>query len=656
MDASQENIQLLLVEDSEDDAELIRRELAGAGMRCRMERVYTRDALLDRLAAQRWDIILSDFAMPGFNGLEAFQVVEALDLDVPFIFVSGAMGEERAVAAMRAGARDYILKGNLKRLAGAVRRELDSLRSRRERQVAEAEARKEARRLAMAVEASGAGIFEYDVPAGIEAYFSERWAEILGFPRSELRPLEGIPDWFFARLHPDDRNETLASYRRFIEGEVPRFVIETRVEHQDGHWVSVALFIKAVKRNDSAAVTQLVGVMLDLTERRRLEGELRQAQKMEAIGRLAGGVAHDFNNLLTVMFAFGDFVLEELEEGGAARADMEQVMEAARRAADLTRQLLTFSRRQEMSPQVLNLNELITGLGRMLVRVIGEDVVLELELAEDLQNVRIDPGAFEQVVVNLAVNARDAMPDGGHLRIATANLDLHHTMEAAGGERIPVGSYVCIEVRDQGVGMDALTRERIFEPFFTTKEVGKGTGLGLSTCFGIVQQAHGFLRVESARGTGTTFKVYLPQEQAAVDPAAGEREPVPLQGNETILVVEDDTQVRELVTRTLSELGYSVMDARDVEEALRVKAARGLALDLLVTDVVLQGTDGTVLAAALRGEQPGLPVLYMSGYAQDPILRRAAVEASTDILLKPFHAQDLARAVRRALDRKEGSV
>ena len=656
MDASQEHIQLLLVEDSEDDAELISRELAGAGLRCRLERVFTREALMDRLASQRWDIVLSDFAMPGFNGLDAFQIVEAMNLDIPFIFVSGAIGEERAVAAMRAGARDYILKDNLKRLAGAVRREIDALRGRRERRAAEAIALKEARRLAVAVEASGVGVFEYDVPAVQDAYFSERWAEVLGFAHSELPRPEDTPGWFLDRLHPDDRDETLAAYRRFIDGHDERFAVECRIKHRQGHWVSVALFSKAVHRDHAGGVMQLVGVMLDLTERRRLEEELRQAQKMEAIGRLAGGVAHDFNNLLTVMFAFGDFVLEELEEGGAARADMEQVMEAARRAADLTRQLLAFSRRQDMSPQVLNPNDLIQGLGRMLERVIGEDVALELQLGDDLHNVRIDPGAFEQVIVNLAVNARDAMPDGGQLCIVTANVSLEQDDMAAGGERVPVGHYVSVEVRDQGIGMDVRTRERIFEPFFTTKEVGKGTGLGLSTCFGIVQQAHGFVRVESSPGAGTTFQVLLPLEPTSVVRPEGEQDSVPFQGSETVLVVEDDTQVRELVSRTLSELGYTVMHARTAEEALYMNAGMARGLDLLVTDVVLQGTDGTQLAATLRDGQPGLRVLYMSGYAQEPVTHRAARETYTDILPKPFRAQDLARAVRQVLDLKGGKV
>lgn len=641
---------LLLVEDSEDDAELICLELGRAGIEFHSRRVDNRQALIESLKSQQWDLILSDFAMPRFNGLEAFELVTALDLDIPFIFVSGAIGEERAVAAMRAGARDYITKDNLKRLSSVVLRELAELDSRRERRVAEEEASREARRLSMAVEASGAGIFELSAAPKRDIYVSERWADILGFTLDELPEREALTQWYWQRIHPDDQEAFEQVYADFLAGGASRFQTEIRLRHKDDSWISVALFCKALERDAKGMATHFVGVIVDLTERRRLEEDLRHAQKMEAIGRLAGGVAHDFNNLLTVIFASGEFVQDELEPGSNAAEDMEQLLEAAQRASELTRQLLAFSRRQPMEPKVLNPNGVLVEVQRMLRRLLGEDIELETQLTPTLGNVRIDPGAFEQVIVNMAVNARDAMPHGGRLTLSTMNIEQNEPRPVSMSARMPAGPYVQIEVADSGIGMTADLLEVIFEPFFTTKELGKGTGLGLSTCYGIVQQAGGYIHLESKPEQGTTFRIYLPRVPLAAEPQNLINRPAVLGGSETVLLVEDEDQVRRLVARTLSVQGYNVLEARDAGQGLREAEALDAPIDILVTDVVMRDMDGLQLAERLSASYPSMRVLYISGYTPAEIANRGNLDPSATILSKPFRSEDLLRTVRAVLD------
>jgi two-component system, cell cycle sensor histidine kinase and response regulator CckA len=640
-------IRLLLVEDSEDDAELIRLELERAGFELRCHRVDSEPALREALAQHDWDIVISDYAMPAFNGMEAFRLIQALGIDVPFIFVSGALGEERAVAAMRAGARDYLLKDNLRRLAEAVRRELTEASGRRQRRLAEAAARREARRLAMAVEASGAGIYEHRVPPTADAYYSERWAAILGFEVGDLPAPSEIPGWFESRVHADDRKTLLDAQAEFVAGERPHLETEVRVLHRDGECIWVALRSKPIERDATGHVTHMIGVMLDLTSRRKLEEELRQAQKMEAMGHLAGGVAHDFNNLLTVIHNFSEFVVEELDEKSGAMADMREILEATRRAAALTAQLLAFSRRQPIEPRVVDVNELIGSTERMLQRLLGEKITVVTHLGPNVGKVRVDPRAFEQVLVNLAVNARDAMPRGGTLILETAGADVPDTP----GLDLPAGHYVRISVIDDGIGMDEETRERIFEPFFTTKRQGEGTGLGLSTCYGIVQQAHGCIAVESEPGRGSTFRVYLPAAVGRSETATPDVDEA-RDGTEVVLVAEDDDQVRQLVARILSRRGYRVIEARSAREARHLYEQEDGRVDLLLTDVVLPTKDGRELAAELAAIDPNLAVLYMSGYTADAIAEVGLLSADMPLVHKPFSPESLVGSVRAALDRR----
>ena len=389
----------------------------------------------------------------------------------------------------------------------------------------------------------------------------------------------------------------------------------------------------------------------DVTERKQLEGQLRQAQKMEAIGRLAGGVAHDFNNVLTAIFGYVDILREEMPADSSAQRDLAEVRKASERAASLTKQLLAFSRQQVLEPVVLDPNALVEDFEKMLHRLIGEDVELRLSLARDAGNVLADPGQLQQVLMNLVVNARDAMPTGGKLILETANAELSEQYAELHQPVVP-GRYVMLAVSDTGTGMTPETRARIFEPFFTTKEKGKGTGLGLSTVYGIVKQSGGYVWVYSELGRGTTFKIYLPRVDAAPDTLLPAREPSTVAGTETILLAEDDAVLRPLARGLLEKLGYTVLDAADAEEALEAARQYPEVIHLLLTDVVMPGASGRELARQLENPRPQIKVLYVSGYTDDAIVHHGMLEPGLNFLQKPFTPTALARKVREVLDTK----
>ncbi len=391
-----------------------------------------------------------------------------------------------------------------------------------------------------------------------------------------------------------------------------------------------------------------LAILLDISGRRELEEQLRQSQKMEAVGLLAGGVAHDFNNLLTIITGYSQLLLNHLSPGDSNRIFVEQIMKAGERAAALTRQLLAFSRRQVLQPKVLDLNRLVTGLSIMLQRLIGEDVELRLELGRDLGSVSADPSQIEQVLMNLVVNSRDAMPRGGWVTIETANIDLD---ELYVGRHISVkpGSYVLLAVSDNGSGMDAATQARLFEPFFTTKGVGRGTGLGLSTVFGIVKQSGGSIAVYSEPGHGTSFKVYLPRIDQPVALEAESSESKAWRGSETILLVEDDDMVRSLVRETLERHGYKVLDAASPVQARRIAERHRGVIHLLITDVVMPKVSGRELAEQMVHDRPDLKVLYMSGYTDSAVVNSGILTREVAFLQKPFTPAALIEKVRDVL-------
>jgi two-component system cell cycle sensor histidine kinase/response regulator CckA len=388
----------------------------------------------------------------------------------------------------------------------------------------------------------------------------------------------------------------------------------------------------------------------DITSRKSIERQLLQAQKMEAVGRLAGGIAHDFNNLLTAIFGSSDLLLDDLSRDDHRRADVEDIKKAAQRAAALTRQLLAFSRQQVLAPQVLDLNALIADVEKLLRRLIGEDLEFRTVLAPDLGAVRADPGQLEQVIMNLAVNARDAMPQGGKLTVETANVDLDDAYAPAHVPVVP-GRYAMLAVSDTGIGMDTQVKAHLFEPFFTTKEKGKGTGLGLAMVYGIVKQSDGYIWVYSEPGQGTTFKIYLPRVEAAAEPPAPKpMPPASLRGAETVLLAEDEEAVRNLTRRVLEAHGYTVLVAANGQEALRLADSHTGPIHLLLTDVVMPNMSGRQLAKRVVSGRHATKVLYLSGYTDDAIVQHGVLEPGIAFLQKPFTPQGLARKLREVLD------
>lgn len=411
----------------------------------------------------------------------------------------------------------------------------------------------------------------------------------------------------------------------------------------------VPIHVTAAPILDDGELLGAVAVTRDLTAERAAqkalaekEDELRHAQRLDAVGRLAGGIAHDFNNLLTVIISFGSFVMEALEPESPAADDMKEVLDAGRRAESLTRQLLAFSRRGSVEPRVLNINGVVTEIDKMLRRLLGEDIAFATVLDERLWNVTIDPGALEQVVVNLAVNARDAMPHGGKLTIETRNVEVDEVTAAAKGRDMPVGDYVMVALTDSGEGIPPEHRDKIFEPFFTTKPQGRGTGLGLSTCYGIVKQAEGYIWVYSELGRGTTFKIYLPRASTETSPTVRTSLPTRKTGRDrVVLLAEDDPSVRQATARALQRAGYAVLEADSGEAALALIEERSERIDLLITDVVMPGMTGRELAAAVCARHPELPVLYTSGYTENAIAHHGVLENGIALLPKPYAPQAL---------------
>jgi two-component system, cell cycle sensor histidine kinase and response regulator CckA len=391
-----------------------------------------------------------------------------------------------------------------------------------------------------------------------------------------------------------------------------------------------------------------IAFVSDISQRKLLEDQLMHAQKMEAVGRLAGGVAHDFNNMLTVISGYNRMILDELSPLDPLRGYAEEILKAADRAAALTNQLLTFSRRQIMKPRVVNVNSVIEQTEKMLRRLIGEDVTLEFGLSPELGNIRADPGHVEQAIMNLAVNARDAMPTGGRLTIETSNtqLDENYARTHMG---VAPGDFVMIAVSDTGIGMDAETKRRIFEPFFTTKEKGKGTGLGLATVYGIIKQAGGDIWVYSEPHKGTTFKLYFPRVKDSVTDLPSADTDSPQGSNQTILVVEDEKAVRELTVKMLQRLGYSVLIAASGAEAIEISRAHTGGISLLLTDVVMPNMSGRQLADILQPARPGMKVIYLSGYTENTVIHHGVLDSGIEFLPKPFSREVLAKKIRDVL-------
>jgi len=485
-------------------------------------------------------------------------------------------------------------------------------------------------------------------PDGKYIYVSPSCERITGYLAEEFMK---DPELFTRIVHPDDRETVSMHMKSYVdtegtEGNHIDFRIITRGDAI--RWISHYCQLVYDEEGNRLGVR---ASNRDFTERAKLREQLTQSQKMEGIGRLAGGVAHDFNNLLTTIIGYTEIMLTQVDQEGPLRSGMEEIKKASDRAADLTRQLLAFSRKQMMHPVVLNLNYPLAEMDKMLRRLIGEDIDLITVLEPELWKVKFDPGQMDQVVMNLAVNAKDAMPEGGKLTIETANVFLDEAYVRRHGIELKPGPFVVLAVSDTGFGMDGETQSHVFEPFFTTKEKGKGTGLGLSTVYGIVKQSGGFIWVYSEPGQGTTFKIYLPKSEAEEAFAEEEQiQPQHLEGSGTILLAEDDDSARKLIRSVLQDYGYRVLEAQDGEEALRLFEQHEGPIHLLLTDVVMPGMNGRELAESLQPLQPKMKVLYMSGYTDNAVVQHGVLEPGMSFIQKPFTPKDLASEVRKVLD------
>ncbi len=559
-------------------------------------------------------------------------------------------------AAFEAGGRSFrvevypLLDGN-GAFAGAVQTFEDitdrqSVERDRERLLSQLAS--ERARLETVLQQMPAGVIMAEAPSGKLVMINGRVESIF---RGPFRIGGGIKDYFqYQAFRPNGRPyrpEEHPLARTIQSGEVITDE-EMEIVRADGTRAAV-LVSSAPIRNPEGTILAAALTLHDVTERTQLEHQLRQAQKMEAMGRLAGGVAHDFNNLLTVIGGYGQMVRDALDAKSPLRRDIEAILEASDRASTLTRQLLTFSRRQMVEPRVLDLNRNISRISRMLRRVIREDIELVTLLKADPARIKADPAQIEQVLLNVAVNAKDAMPKGGKLTVETAYVDVAE--EATAPDGLKPGQYVALSMTDTGTGMDAETQSHLFEPFFTTKSKGKGTGLGLSTVYGIVKQNGGEIVIASELGRGTTVRIYFPLAEERVKAGgAGSRRPAALPGTETVLVVEDDAEVRKLAAEMLSRQGYTVLEAASGPEALRVWRQHASSIDLLLTDVVMPSMAGPELAAQLTAERTGLKVLYMSGYPEEVMAKHGLSVSESTFLHKPFTSDALIHSVRLVLD------
>jgi two-component system, cell cycle sensor histidine kinase and response regulator CckA len=753
-------LRILIVDDSPDDATLIVRHLQ-PDFSPVYQRVETAEEMQGALDKGGWQLVVSDYLLENFSGLAALQILHQRCVDIPFIMVSGQMGEDVAVEAMRAGAHDFLSKERLSRLIPAIKRELKEALVRRERMLAEEALDTTEAHFRSLVEHSLVGIFM--LQDDVLCYANPKFGQIFGYAPEDLieqksmldlvaecdrirmesqflRPLkkareslhffftgrrsdgtvielemsgtrtqqDGSPAIIGTLLDITERKRAEAELNKLwhaveqspvsviitdvtgnieyvnpkvvevtgytvdeLLGNKPNLLKSGKMDHEfyQELWKTISsgrewhgeihnrkkngeLFwesgsISAVK-DPEGRITHYVAVKEDVTERKRAIDQLRQVQKMEAVGQLAGGIAHDFNNLLTVINGYSTLLIRGLESGSPMRKEAEQILRAGERAADLTRQLLSFSRRQIMEAKVLAPNSHVRSVEKMLRRLIGEHIELITELPQDVGFIKIDPGQLEQIIMNLVVNARDASEAGGTITVETANCELDEEFVLLHPGAVP-GRFVRLSVTDHGIGMSEEVKRRLFEPFFTTKEMGRGTGLGLATVYGIVKQSGGYIEVISQLNHGTCFNIFLPRVSQQAETPKRLAFDEPLDGSHTILVVEDEPGVLNLVVHTLRKRGFNVLETTDPEQGVTLFEEYQGEIDLLLTDVVMPFMSGPTLAEILTRKNPQLKVLFMSGHTENRASLEKILEQGVHFLPKPFTSDALARKVRESL-------
>jgi PAS domain S-box-containing protein len=631
-------LKVLLVEDNPADARLVREWLDDAQADVSVTHTPRLSDALAQLQRGGFHAVLLDLTLPDSEGLDTFIRTYERAPHAPIVVLTGLADTSLAARAVREGAQDYLVKGECD---GATLHR--TLRHAVERHTALAALSESEARFRQLVETIREAFVMVDLPSLTVRYVSRAWETVWGQPLGDA--VKGPAAWL-TDVHPADHDDYQHALTRVASGRATEVTV--RLTRADGStaWVRSRMF--PVLR--AQATARFVILAEDVTEARVRERQLVQAQRMEAVGRLAGGIAHDFNNLLTVILGSSALLSEDLEHDHPGQPRLREISTAARSAAALTSQLLAFSRQGVTQPTTMSVNDVVRHAEPLLRRLIGDHIALAVATADTLPTVHADPGQLEQVLINLVANARDAMPDGGRILVTTSE----HVVSAAESTKTPglrAGSYIALAVTDSGIGMDAATQSRVFEPFFTTKELGKGTGLGLATVYGIVKQGGGWIGVESSPGSGTTFTVLLPTHHAAPHEVAPLRTAAQSRqgGTETLLVVEDRADTRSAVAEILRRRGYHVLEAADAEDAEAVAAAHPGEIHLLLTDVVMPGANGRQLASRLCSRRPGLRVLFMSGYPNDVIGRHGVLDAEVSFIQKPFLSDQLLRKIRELL-------
>ena len=641
---ARKTLRVLVIEHSRPDVELLLAQLKGMGIPFDAKIVEDEQQFNKALRENNFAIVLSDYRLPNWTGLEALKKLRASGNDTPFLLVTGTLGEEAAVECIKQGVNDFVLKDNMARLPVVITRALNEKTLRDENELAHKALRLSETRNRELVEHAIYGIF-HAAADGTFLDANPALLSILGCNHPEdLQALNLVRDVY---RFPEQFLQHVADCRSrgLVHGA------ETEWRRRDGGLVTVRLHLRHLSLPGEADTMEFITE--DVTELRAMERQLRQAQKFEAIGQLAGGVAHDFNNVVGAILGWAELGLDENQGRTKASERFARIKEQAERAAALTRELLAFSRRQVLQRQAIDLNTVTSGLISFLDKVISKNIELKVVTAP-LEAVKADPTQIEQVLMNLCLNARDAMPNGGRMVVETEMVELDEDY-ARFYPGVATGRYAVLSVSDTGMGMDAETRERIFEPFFTTKEKGKGTGMGLATVYGIVKQHGGFIHVYSEPSQGSLFRVYLPVLEGAMPEGSPPKVPAAsvgeLRGTETILIAEDHESIREMARQALVNLGYRVLSAADGEEALRLCAEDTPAIAIL--DLIMPKLGGVATAQKLTANFRGLPVIFTSGYSQDSESVSAA-GPNAHYLQKPYSPMALGRQVREILDQIKG--
>jgi two-component system, cell cycle sensor histidine kinase and response regulator CckA len=628
-------LRILIVEDSEDDLLLLLRELRRGGYTpdyLRVENAADMQAALDR---QLWDIVIADYTLPSFSAPEALQLLQLQQRDLPFIIVSGTIGEETAVAAMRAGAHDYLLKDNLARLVPAVERELREAQERQKRLEVEQALRESEERFRQLAENITESVFWISDPTALKMlYVSPAYERIWG--RSCASLAANFMEWIEA-IHPEDRQRIHTSF--FEHSLLGNYDQEYRIVRPDGsiRWVRDRGF--PIEDREGIPY-RVVGIAEDITNQKLTEVALRRTERLESLGTLTSGIAHDLNNMLTPIMGIVQLLPLKIANMDESTQRLLQILQdSTRRGADLVKQILSFTKGIESKPTNIQISHLVLEIQKIIQQVFPANIALSIDLPPDLWSITADGTMLHQVLMNLCVNARDAMPEGGTLAIAAENLTIDENYAAIYRD-VPVGSYIMVTIADTGTGISPDLLDRIFDPFFTTKEIGKGTGLGLSTAIGIVKSHHGWIDVESEVGKGTQFKVYLPATETSGSEPEIDTMPPSGQG-ELILVVDDEVAIQEITKATLEAYGYRAIVASDGIEAIALYAEHKQEIGVVLMDMMMPSLDSATIIRTLCRLNPQVQIIAMSGLATNEAVKRTLSEGVKAFLAKPFTASEL---------------